>query len=234
LGLWSDNKTFAKNPYSAELNAEWPKIWQADKHLVQDRIKVLVSKDESTTVGIPIYKGGYRDDIDKYDYTYWLDFLEGSQGGTQNMSQFNINSIGRRTKVVNEKNVNCLFAREFPNYIYIEASKGISREEQRVTNQMGREAIQVSSDVYKNLSTGGNQNSAFDKIRELLYTYTQYNDSISLSVIPIYHLEPNTRISVQDRETGVNGDYLIKSISLPLTTNGTSSISATRCLERSF
>ena len=99
---------------------------------------------------------------------------------------------------------------------------------------MGGEVIQVAPEIFKDLSIGGNQNSAFDRVRELLYTYTSYNESISLSVIPIYHLEPNTRITVYDKETGVNGDYLIKTISLPLTTNGTSTISATRCLERTI
>ena len=68
----------------------------------------------------------------------------------------------------------------------------------------------------------------------MLYQFTQYNESINLSVIPIYHLEPNTRITVYDNDTGVNGDYLIKSISLPLAPNGTSNISATKCIERTF
>lgn len=232
LGLWNDNKTFSKNPYTAELNAEWPKIWVADKTQISPNYEIEVHGE--LTVGIPIYKGGYRDDITKYEYGYWLDFLEGAQGGNQSISQFNINNIGRRTKVINEKEINCLFTEEFPNYIYIEKSTSKVDEEQRAAELIGKEAIQVDEAVFKQLSVGGSQNSAFDRIRELLYTHTSYNESINLSVIPIYHLEPNSRITVYDKETGVNGDYLIKTISLPLTPNGTSSISATRCLERTI
>ena len=34
--------------------------------------------------------------------------------------------------------------------------------------------------------------------RDLLYQYTNYNEQISLSVLPIYYLEPNIRITVED------------------------------------
>lgn len=224
-GLWTGNETFSNNPYAAELNAEWPKLW--------DPMKEDLGTDG--IYGFPIYKGGYIDGISKYDYEYWLDFLEGTEGGERSVSQFNINKIGRRTKVINEKEINCLFAEEFPSYIYIEATGAEDVDEKRkVANQTGREAIQVPNDIFRQMSVGGGENSAFDRIRELLYTHTSYNENINLSVIPIYHLEPNSRITVYDRETGVNGDYLIKTISLPLTTNGTSSISATRCLERTI
>ena len=231
LSLWDGNETFIRNTYAAELKAEWPKIWDpiAEK-LGSQHINI----DSQTVVKIPVYKGSYKSDIDKYDYEYWLDFLEGTQGGSTNISQFNINNIGCRTKVVNEKDINCLFTEDFPNYVYIEATGEKNVDEQRqVTNIMGKEAIQVSNDIFRQMSIGGNQNSAYDRIRELLYLHTGYSESINLSIIPIYHLEPNTRISIYDRETGVNGDYLIKTISLPLS-NGTSSISATRCLERTI
>ena len=92
--------------------------------------------------------------------------------------------------------------------------------------------VQIAPEVYSKLVIGGSHNSAFDKVRELLFQHTQYNESISLSVIPIYYLEPNTRITVHDNDVGVNGDYLVKTISLPLTIGGTSNISATRCIER--
>ena len=81
---------------------------------------------------------------------------------------------------------------------------------------------------------GGTKTSAFEKIKELLYAHTSYNESINLTVTPIYYLEPNTRITVCDNDVGVNGDYLIKTISLPLTTNGTSTISATKLIEKTF
>jgi len=45
-------------------------------------------------------------------------------------------------------------------------------------------------------------------------------------------LEPNTRISVTDPVSGISGDYMINTISLPLDINGTMTLSCTRALER--
>lgn len=240
-GLWDGNKTFSSHPYFAELNAEWPKIWDpiavteigawdSGKSGLTSLSDCFISHGLYATPG----RGVYKTDFEVNGSDYWLDFLEGSQGGTESVSQYNVHNIGRRTKVANEKNVNCLVARTIPNYIYIETSQGTAAEEQRIAKNLGYETIQVSSEVFKGLSVGGSQNAAIDKMRELLYLYTQFNESISLSIIPIYHLEPNTRITVHDNDIGIHGDYLIKTISLPLTTNGTSSISATRCIDKTF
>lgn len=221
-GLEASDKTFSKNYYSAELNAEWPKIYD---------VKKTLDGDEQ---GFPLYKGGYRDDVPKANYEYWLDFLEGDKDYGVNISQFNVNNIGRRTKVVSEKSANCIFPVDYSdrNYILVLAD-GDTNEERKKATDLG-EIVQVSSEVWKGISVGGSKTSAFEKIKELLFTHTNYNESINLSVIPIYYLEPNTRITVVDNNVGVSGDYLIKTISLPLTPNGTSNISATKCLERTF
>lgn len=223
LGLYADNTKFVTHPYAAELNAEWPKIWDCKKE-----------KQKTESNGLDVYKGGYIDGLSSYDYDYWLDFLSGVEDSSQPISQFNIFKIGRRTKVVIDKNINCLMAPPFPGYIYVKADGDVSEDIKAAENWSSNEVIQVSEDVYNKLIIGGNLNSAFDKIKDLIVTHTQYNESVSLSVIPIYHLEPNTRISIYDSKTAVSGDYLIKSISLPLTPNGTSNISAVRCIEKTI
>lgn len=226
-GLAASNKTFAKNPYSAELNAELPKFYNILKTFSN-------SYDETTGAKIPVYTGGFRDDLPLSNYEYWLDFLEGdTNGGSANISQFSVNNIGRRTKVVTDGNSNCIFPVNIPPYVYI-AATGDTTEDLNIAKSKGQQAIQVTEDIYNNLILGGNQNPAYDKVKELLYQFTSYNESVTLSVVPIYYLEPNTRITVHDNETGVHGDYLINTISLPLTPNGTSNISAVKCLERTF
>jgi hypothetical protein len=47
-------------------------------------------------------------------------------------------------------------------------------------------------------------------------------------------LEPNTRIHLSDPETGIEGDYIISRISLPLTYNGIMSITATKAVKNIF
>jgi hypothetical protein len=69
-------------------------------------------------------------------------------------------------------------------------------------------------------------NSCFVEIKNMLWENTNYNASINISLIPIYHLEPNTRITVHSNEADIHGDFMIQSMSVPLDIGGTMSISA--------
>ena len=51
-------------------------------------------------------------------------------------------------------------------------------------------------------------------------------------MIPLYFLEPNIRITLQDNSSGIKGDYMINSISLSLDVNGSMSLSCIKALER--
>ena len=57
-------------------------------------------------------------------------------------------------------------------------------------------------------------------------------ESVTIQAVPIYHLEPNTRIFVRDDQSKINGEYIVSKISLPLAYNGTMSITATKAPER--
>jgi hypothetical protein len=51
-------------------------------------------------------------------------------------------------------------------------------------------------------------------MNNLVYTHTYYNETITLNSIPIYYLEPNTRITVYDSTSNINGEYIIKQYTL--------------------
>ena len=53
-----------------------------------------------------------------------------------------------------------------------------------------------------------------------------------MQTLPIYFLEPNIRITVRDPESGINGDYMINSMSIPLDISGTMSLSCSRALAK--
>jgi len=97
---------------------------------------------------------------------------------------------------------------------------------------MKQEFVQMDPDTYSMLANGGVLKSAYEEMRKELYQYTSYNEQVSLTVIPIYYLEPNVRITVRNLEVGIYGDYMINSISLPLGTDGTMSLSCVKALER--
>ena len=87
---------------------------------------------------------------------------------------------------------------------------------------------QVGHEIYENVQEGAIGYSAQDAVRNLLNQYTNFNETISIQCMPIYYLEPNTRIKVDDMASNIHGDYIIKSISLPIDGKSTMSITATR------
>jgi hypothetical protein len=74
--------------------------------------------------------------------------------------------------------------------------------------------------------------SAKDKLDELLYNYSYCIENVTIQSIPIYHLQPNTRIYVYDEKSKIDGEYIVSRITIPLTYNGTMSITATKAPER--
>lgn len=229
-GLESDDQTLAKNYYAAELNAEWPKIY----HFKNSSQTIKYLNNQNILIDLPLYSGEYRQDIKSINYEYWLDFLEGDANISSTISSYNIDIIGRRSKIITDGATNCLFPTIVPDYVLLECNNENIEKQIEVANNKNQTWIQISTDIYSKTAPGGGKNSAFEKIKELLYTHTQYNEAINISTIPIYYLEPNTRISIFDKYSSINGDYLIKTISLPFDVNGTSTISATKIVEKTI
>lgn len=205
-GIEAEPQAVYTNPYYVELINEWPKLYNVEEGYFYPEVIERPS-----------------------DIQYFLDFIDVGSA----ISEFNIGNIGRRSQVINDNNINCVFEPDIPPFILIETGQGqetIDKRNEAIAQ--GQKFLQVAPSIYNLLNTGGSLNSAYVKIRELLYQYTNYNEGITIQAIPLFYLEPNTRIEVRDEESDIYGDYMISTISIPLTINGTMSISATRALER--
>lgn len=53
-------------------------------------------------------------------------------------------------------------------------------------------------------------------------------ETISFNCLPIYLLDTNSKIKIEDKETGISGYYLVNSLSIPLDIDGTMSVSASK------
>jgi hypothetical protein len=89
--------------------------------------------------------------------------------------------------------------------------------------------LQVPDDTMFTISSQGK--SAKDKLDELIYKHSYCIETASITAIPIYHLQPNTRIHIYDKDTHLEGDYIVSRMTIPLTYNGTMSITATKAAE---
>lgn len=193
------------NYYYTELKNEWPKLYDVEKGSFFEQ----TLKNPSN--------------ID-----FYLDFIDSSA----EISKLSISNIGRRTKVINDDKINCVFEPEIPDLILLNQGAENIAELRQECEDKGQDYIQLSENLFSMIAGGGDFNSAYNMVRELLYQYTSYNESITVSAIPIFYLEPNIRITVRDVKSGIYGDYMINNISLPLDITGTMTLSCTRALER--
>lgn len=208
----------SSNYYYPELAAEWPKIYDMKKNHYLD------------AQGNIIYTGGFKDEIlaNPSNMDYFLDFIDSDAA----ISQFNVNAIGRRSMIESNDGFNCVFEPVIPDYVIIESGQEDTREKREECEKKGQAYIQVEPAIFNTLATGGASNGCFEEVKMLLYNYTGYNEQINLSMIPLYYLEPNIRIGVRDIEADISGDFIIKTISLPLAVGSTMSVSATRAIEK--
>ena len=152
---------------------------------------------------------------------FWFDFLD-SNGELQ---QFNVKNIGSRSKSINDSNIKSIYFRDTPAVVFTE---DITKENQLT----GYRYIQIPSnlmDTMFNISAQGK--SAKDRLDELIYQHGYCIESATITAIPVYYLEPNTRIYIYDEDTGLDGDYIVSKITLPLTYNGTMSITSTKAAQ---
>lgn len=229
------------NDYYSELKSEWPKIIDIDKLMINSSTPLTLENIKKET-------------LDLTGITYYLDILDTSE----KISQFSISNIGRRTEAIKVDTVNCIFENDIPGYIYIRtnvhdftrvnnikqdkpeaqimtdlanAKNEFSEQIEKIISQQYIPVLLTIED-YKELQNGGVLFSAYEAAKERIYQCTGYNEKITLDIMPIYHLEPNTRISIKDIESGISGDYIINSIEAPLDINSTMSLTCTRALDK--
>ena len=205
-GIESSSTGSEYSYYFTELLWEWPKIWDFDSHK---------------------YKTLYANDPSKLDF--FLDILSSNS----EVGKYSVSNIGRRSMVVSDDKINCVFEQTVPDVVIINnEDPEVQQKVRDECRQLGQDWCQVDSNIYALLTIGGTQNSCYQRICELLYQYTNMNETVTIQAIPIYYLEPNTRITVHDPAAGIFGDFMIQSISLPLAINGTMSITASRAQQK--
>jgi hypothetical protein len=111
-------------------------------------------------------------------------------------------------------------------------SKDSKLTEEEVQSK-GEDYVVLDEELFDSkISTGGGYNSAYQAIRQTLHSYLNYSQTVSINTIPIYHLEPNTIIKLNNEESDICGEYVINSITIPLDTSGNMSISCSKVIER--
>ena len=196
------------NYYDSELIAEWRNLYNP------------MNKNWDAT-------NHWNPDVfnDPGSINFWLDFIDTSSA----LGKYSIKNIGRRTKVVNNNDIKTVYNSEVPDVVFIE---GLDQDLIVKYQGIGQRFFILTNEYYDMFSISTTGTSCFDQIREMMYQNLCYNTTISLTCLPKYYIEPNNIIRVEDKDSNIYGNYQITQYSLPLTYNGTMSISATEVLTR--
>lgn len=196
------------NYYDSELIAEWRNLYNP------------MNKNWDAT-------NHWNPDVfnDPGSINFWLDFIDTSSA----LGKYSIKNIGRRTKVVNNNDIKTIYNSEVPDVVFIE---GLDQDLIVKYQGIGQRFFILTNEYYDMFSISTTGTSCFDQIREMMYQNLCYNTTISLTCLPKYYIEPNNIIRVEDKDSNIYGNYQITQYSLPLTYNGTMSITATEVLTR--
>lgn len=198
--------------YFEELDAFWPQIYDLEK-------QQFIAESEDKT----LYASALTDG------NYYLDFIDPY---TSTLGEYSIQNIGRRTDVVNNEDINCLFQPDIPDIVFINTDEDNAQELRSECQQKGQPYTQVRGDTYWAFATGGYKNGAFDQIKYELYLHTNYQRTLSLTALPVFYLEPNSRVTINDKSTNTYGSFVVRTISIPLGAGSVMAVSASECFER--
>jgi hypothetical protein len=213
LGLNMSQQVVDIDYYFPELEAFWPQVYD-------------------------LKNGGFYSGVETGG-CYYLDFIDPTDSNANQIAEYCISNIGRRSKVVSSKDVNCLFEPEIPEVCYILAAGGAS---DRTTDEVQVDVdecinqniayCQLDANTYSNLVTGGSHNSAYEEIKTNLMEYTTFKKTISMTTLPVFYLDVNSRITVNDKTTNTYGDFTVSNLSIPLGAGSMMSVSASACTEK--
>ena len=150
---------------------------------------------------------------------FWFDFLDNSS----ELSKYSVRNIGNRPKTVQDTNIKSIYFRETPEIIF-------KHNDDEVDYDGKIKVIQIPF-IETMFTISAQGKSAKEKLDELLNQHSCMMETATITTIPIYYLQPNHRIKVSDKETKLNGDYIINKITIPLTYNGTMSLSVTKTID---
>ena len=244
MGLEASIKGMDPGPYFEELNSFWP-----DEYDLRRQNQKFFGEKEDGVVHFKTLTTG----------KFYFDIIDAN---SSSLGIYSINNIGRRTEVINNEEVNCLFTPEIPNIIFLNMEhadqnwsdnttitelrnskifKEMTEDEKNIAMlQLQKEEcdnnwqpyVQISNEDYAKLANGGYLYGAYDEIRYALFCHTTYQKVLSITALPAYYLEPNSRVYVSDKSTNTYGDFMIQNINLTLGPGANMSVTMNEALER--
>ena len=227
---WAEGQQYPKG-YRVKLVGEDGTItyWKS----LKDRNNKKPSNTE--TYWLEIHSGDFEYDTEGWNINilnnpeilnFWFDFID----TTGELNKYGVNNIGLRSKATNDNKIKAIYFREVPNVIFETPDKVKTKG----WVKPGYCYIQIPEAYMDYFHISSRGKNMMDVIEEYLYSYTYPISSITLTSIPIYYLTPNTLIYVDDKQTGIVGEYIMQKYSIQLGLGASMSISAVETAKRLY
>ena len=209
--------------YYSDLLGFWRQLYYPmknehfDTDLTSNRDNNLLNEENYYTSG---EKAGWNKSIYTAPETlsFWFDFFE-PQGELKNIS---ISYIGYRPKNDSSKGITGIAVNKTPEVQY----KTISDKKLKYHNETAYIPLQINEVNERLFARSSQGQDAISRANEILNESVQLALSKTITSIPIFYLEPNTRIKI-----GEEGDYTLDKISYSLAYNGTMNITANKIIK---
>lgn len=152
---------------------------------------------------------------------FWFDLLD-SEG---ELSQYSVDIIGDRIKVLNDNSVKAIHYKEVPGLIFATQKDYLKLDSEQMS---GYTLVQVQSDLETLFDISSQGKSAKNVLDELIYNHLYSSETITLKTLPIYYLQPNQRIYVKNEKSKIDGEYIITKMNYGFGHSGMMTINATK------
>ena len=140
-GIASQPFGLDSNYYYTELKNQWPKLYNMRGS----------------------NPGFFKENLQQpNNIDFFLDFID----TTSSLAQFSVSNIGRRTAVLVDDMVNCIFEPDNPDIVIIQAETAETSEIREECENRKQEYVQVKTELYSLLSNGGSLRSAYEQMRK--------------------------------------------------------------------
>lgn len=211
-----------------ELTPENIELIYADYDLSNLSEEEITMKKEEILENTPIYEKkplGWQDNVlyNSSNLNFWFDFIE----PVGDLEQYGIPIIGDRTKFKNDKDANVILTEQVSNIRFQPMDEPYWGK-----GSMDLDILQIPQNIRDLFVIASKNTSVLSKINELVNTHTQAMTGISVTMLPVYYLEPNKLFYLNNTKNKIEGKFFINKITLPLTYNGTMNITATKIIEQ--
>ena len=222
--------------YYTDIQGFWRQLYNPEaigkKGNADGYVELDIIKGIST--GLFNIETGWNENVTKAPevLNFWFDFMsvDGEFG------KYAISAIGNRPKAINDDKVTGIYFQETPSVLFLTPDdyNDMMKHINDYNDMTGYTFIQLTPSMENYFTISAQGKSAKDELDNLLYQHTYATEAVNLTAVPIYYLQPNTRIFVKDDNTGINGEFIVSKITVPLQYNGTTAITTTKAVERIY